>query len=202
MADEATKDAAPNPQDDGADKHKNTKGATKPPENGGGTVLPDDELKRIRDEARREERERIQREQDAAKAEQDRKDAEKRGEYEQVIASLKEESDRLKLDAKGKDVDLRLLNHLAAKHPDYATSAKWIRSAVTFDASTTDETLDKRIADAVAEYVKDNPRAPQGGGGAPPAHPGRKPAGAKNDTDRDPTRLPNGNRILSPAMRF
>jgi hypothetical protein len=70
---------------------------------------------------------------------------------------------------------------LAEKHPDYVGAAKWILPAVEFDATTTPETLAKRIEEAAAAYAKDNPRGPKPGAGAPPSPTGGRTAGGKKD---------------------
>lgn len=110
------------------------------------------------------------------KDESDREAARAKGEWEKVAGDEKERANKLdaelataKLAAKGRDVDLAVRDHLAEKHPEYVAVAKYVRPLVTYDASTSDEVIAKRVAEAAAQYVKDNPRAKSAPAGAPAA---------------------------------
>jgi hypothetical protein len=135
----------------------------------------DDDVQQRIDAALKAERDEAKRLADKDKTERERKEAEKRGEFETVATQEKEaritaerERDEARVAARGKDVDILLRDHLADKHPDYITAAKWIRPAIAFDATTKDDTLTKRIEEAAESYVKDNPRSTKGGAAPAP----------------------------------
>lgn len=130
------------------------------------------------------EKERKKSEEAASKAEKERTDAEekRKGEFEKLYQSetarskeLESANAALKLEMRTKDVQLALRDHLAAKHKDYLPNAKYILPLIEFDADTTDEEIGKRITDAAAAYVKDNPRTITGG--APERGPTPDPSG-------------------------
>lgn len=143
------------------------------------------------DQARKAEKEKTDREAEEAR---------KRGEWEKLANDeqtkreiAEQEREALKLDLKGKDVDLRLRDHLAEKHPDYIAVAKYIRPLIEFDAETNDADLDKRIATAAEQYTKDNPRA-AARTGTPNAPVQKIPRGtdvpSRTNDDRQPSRRP------------
>jgi hypothetical protein len=118
---------------------------------------------------------------DADKAKADEASAREQGKWKELADKATAERDAARTEAARVRAENALHRHLAEKHPDYVGAAKWILPAVEFDATTTPETLAKRIEEAAAAYAKDNPRGPKPGAGAPPSPTGGRTAGGKKD---------------------
>jgi hypothetical protein len=125
------------------------------------------------------------------KEEADRKAAEDQGKFKELAE--KEKADRLKLQAENRQLRMEstLRDHLASKHPEYASVAKYILPTVPVD--TADADLPKAIEAAAAQYVKDNPRQAARGPGPGPSRTGipsggTSTAGNRQSADPDPVR--------------
>lgn len=101
--------------------------------------------------------------------EAERKKAEEQGEFKTLLERETEKSTTLAAENRTLKVKLALGEHLAAKHPDYVGSAKYILPLVPAD--TKEEDLAKAVETAAVEFVKDNPRQGKPSTGAPPAPP-------------------------------
>jgi hypothetical protein len=124
------------------------------------------------------------------KEEADRKKAEEQGEFKTLADKAEEkrleaerERDAAKLETRKLAVKDQLRDYLAEKHPQYASSARWIMPAIEFDLATDDKDIAKRIAAAADEYVKDNPR--QAGPGGAPGQIGRNQRANEGEKKKD-----------------
>lgn len=123
----------------------------------------------------------------AAKKKQDDDEAEaarKRGEFETLATKEKERADALDAENRRLKRDAALTAHLADKHAEYLTCAKYI--APLIDAEAEGDELAKAVADAATQYVNDNPRTPKGAG-APAKQPvtgNRQQGGGTSNGDR------------------
>lgn len=101
-------------------------------------------------------------EREKADREQKKKDGDIQALYESEQARGKEletENAALKVENQKLRVSQVLQAHLIESQPDYLKSSKYILSMVQFDEKTTPEDIEKGVKAAVAEFVKDNPRA-------------------------------------------
>jgi hypothetical protein len=167
---------------------------------------PAEYAKRL-DEAKASARAEFDKEREREKAEAEAEAAKKRGEFEKLyqgetarVKELEQSLAATKLEARKKDVALRLSRHLSADHKDYLENDVDILPHVQFDADTTDDDLDKRIKDAAAAFVKRTPKTSMIAGAPSGASRGKLPAGSNPPPRQDePNRI---TRPVGPAARF
>lgn len=146
-----------------------------------------------------------------AKADEDAK--KKQGEYQQLyeseVAKGKEKDAKvgdLELQLKARDVESKLMSHLAENHKDYIGVVRYIKPLINFDLTTPEDDLQKRIKTAVDQYVKDNPRNAAGSVSLPPSH-GRLPKGVtmptnQGDQNSNNNGRPNVDNRNRPSLRW
>lgn len=147
------------------------------------------------------------------KDEAERKKAEEAGEFKKLAddeRTRREEAERARdaalLDSKRAAVEKQIAAHVREHHKDHAgvNVEKWILPHVPFDLTTTDDTLGKRIKEAVADYVKDHQPASPLSGAPSGSVRGKLPAGTAAPAARDTNGEGNGAPVMlqGPTRRF
>jgi hypothetical protein len=194
----------PPPADD-----KGKKGAKEPEKKQPEKVeLTADELERKISEAKAAAKADFDAEREKEKKAREEEDARKKGEFEKLyqaetgrVKELERDLATSRLEARKKDVAIRLNRHLAADHKDYIENDVDILPHVAFDADTKDDDIDKRIKEAAAAFVKRTPKASALSGAPAGAARGKLPAGTViPENDRDDQR--RATRPVGPAARF
>lgn len=164
------------------------------------------QLEAAREEGRKQAAEQSKAELDKEKRERDDATAREQGKFRELADKAAAERDQTRLELARERAQNTLLRHLADKHPAYVTAAKWILPAVEVDATTTAETLNKRVEQAAADYVRDNPRGDKpdkGSAGAPAGGGGGARQAAKGKTGENAGGANNGGpQFTGAAARF
>lgn len=127
------------------------------------------------------EKDRAKAERDKAKAEEDA--AKEQGKWKDLHEKSEAKAAAAELALRKEQIANRLRDHVAGSNPEYIAAAKYMLPLLAIEADTADADADKQIKDVVAQYVKDNPRAAKGGGGAPAAPSGGRLAAKPGNTN-------------------
>lgn len=115
---------------------------------------------------------------DALKATQEeatKKDLEEQKKFQELYTGSEQKVAELTAQAASLNLRVKLQEHLAEKHPDYAPDFRWIHPHVTSEED---------IASVTEDYVKAHPRTP-GSGAASPGNRGAGGAGQKTISKAD-----------------
>lgn len=170
--------------------------------------LTADELERKIADAKASAKADFDAEREKEKKTREEEDARKKGEFEKLyqaetgrVKELERDLATSKLEARKKDVAIRLNRHLAADHKDYIENDVDILPHVAFDADTKDDEIDKRIKAATDAFVKRTPKASALSGVAGGANRGKLPAGT-DIPEKDQNDQRRATRPVGPAARF